>query len=126
MFGKAVDWGWRGGNPAKGIKRYPETERTRWLSEEELTKLWPVFDKYRDNPSAQALKLALLTGARPAEVVGAKWSDLDGLDNGEPIWTVPSGRSKTARAITRHRTIQEPAQKGALSLSRQGAGQASR
>ncbi len=32
MFGLAVEWGWRPDNPVRGVKRYPEEKRTRWLT----------------------------------------------------------------------------------------------
>jgi hypothetical protein len=35
MFNLAVQWHWRSDNPAKGIKRYDEEKRDRWLSDEE-------------------------------------------------------------------------------------------
>ncbi|WP_159013526.1 site-specific integrase [Acidisoma sp. S159] len=47
-----------------------------------------------DGMSALALRFAILTAARTAEVLGAKWSELDFATK---VWTVPSVRMKAAR-----------------------------
>src|SRR6185369_16885090 len=39
MFNLAVQWGWRGDNPVKGIRRYDEQRRHRWLQDDELQRL---------------------------------------------------------------------------------------
>jgi hypothetical protein len=36
MFSLAVEWGWRADNPVKGIERYGEDRRDRWLADDEL------------------------------------------------------------------------------------------
>jgi hypothetical protein len=38
MLNLAVEWGWRRDNPAKGIQRYREEKRDRWLTDEELSR----------------------------------------------------------------------------------------
>jgi len=78
MFNWAMKHGWREGNPAKGIKYFPEKERER------------------------AIKLLALTGARKAEVLGAKWTEFDGLNGNDPTWTIPAIRTKKARMVVRH------------------------
>lgn len=102
MFNWAMKHGWREGNPAKGIKYFPEKERERWLSAEELARLGEALDHYPDDPSVQAIKLLALTGARKAEVLGAKWTEFDGLNGNDPTWTIPAIRTKKARMVVRH------------------------
>ncbi len=46
----------------------------------------------RDAIAARTLEFAILTAARTGEVLGAKWSEVDGL-----VWTVPSSRMKAKR-----------------------------
>ena len=36
------------------------------------------------------------------EVLGAKWSEFDGLDGDKPTWTIPAIRTKKAKGIVRH------------------------
>jgi hypothetical protein len=43
MFNLALQWQWRSDNPVKGIKRYDEEKRDRWLSDDELRRLCRVL-----------------------------------------------------------------------------------
>ena len=44
--------------------------------------------------AAKALELQILTAARPGEIVGARWSE---IDLGTAIWTIPAERMKSGR-----------------------------
>jgi integrase len=48
----------------------------------------------RSELSARALELAILTAARPNEVIGARWSE---INMAEAIWTVDGDRMKSGR-----------------------------
>lgn len=68
-------------NPAAGIgKPAAETPKERALSVEEVKAILQDMDGRQDVPEGvkKALKLVLLTGLRPGEVVAAKWDQLDG------------------------------------------------
>ncbi len=94
MFNLAVAWGWRADNPVKGVPRFPEQRRERWLTEDELQRLWSALDAFPERPAAAAVRLQLLTGARIGEVLGAKKSDFD-LERG--VWIKPSHETKQKR-----------------------------
>ena len=68
LFSLAVEWQWRPDNPAKGIERYDEQRRDRWLSDDELRRLCRVLDEHPNTRAANAVRLQLLTGARLGEV----------------------------------------------------------
>ncbi len=91
MFSLAIGWEWREDNPTKGIERYPEEKRDRWLTEEELQVLWKVLDEYPNQSAACIFKLLILTGARRGEVLQATWDQFD-LEKG--VWTKPSHLTK--------------------------------
>lgn len=103
MFTKAIEWKWATGNPARGIPRYHEERRERWLTEEEMRAFTRALDKYEKQErkgttnaqlaksAANALRLLLLTGAREGEVLKANWSEFD-LERG--VWTKPSHHTK--------------------------------
>lgn len=91
MFTLANGWGWREDNPAKGIERYPEEKRDRWLTEDELKVLWKVLDEYLNQSAACVFKLLILTGARKGELLHATWDQFD-LEKG--VWTKPSHLTK--------------------------------
>ena len=74
------------------MKRPEASEpRERFLTEEEIAALWPVFPA----SISMALKLALVTGQRIGEVTGIT---LDELDLPKAIWNLPAARSKNGEA----------------------------
>jgi integrase len=84
MFALAVQWKWRTDNPVSGIEKYQENKRTRWLQEDELTRLLEVLHAYPNPTAPNIVRLLLLTGARKHEVLEATWDQFD-LDKG--VWT---------------------------------------
>jgi hypothetical protein len=43
---------WRPDNPAKGIERYKEQKRDRWLSDDELRRLCAVLNEHSNKRAA--------------------------------------------------------------------------
>lgn len=91
MFSLAMEWGWRPGNPVKGVPRYPEDKRETWLTAEQVEALLAALDDYTDQSAANAIRLLIVTGARESEVLTATWDQFD-LKRG--IWTKPSHHTK--------------------------------
>jgi integrase len=94
MFELAIKWGWRSDNPAKGIERFHEEKRHRWLSDEEITRLTAALDDHPNQKAANTIRLQLLTGSRIGEVLTSKWTDFN-LDRG--VWIKPSHHTKQKR-----------------------------
>ncbi len=94
MFNLAISWQWRTDNPAKGIERYDEGKRDRYLTDDELRRLCDVLDRSPNRRAANAIRLQLLTGARLGEALMAEWTDID-FDRG--VWTKPSHHTKQKR-----------------------------
>lgn len=94
MFSLAVRWGWRSDNPARGVEKFHEERRHRWLSDKELSRLTDALDRHANQLAANAIRFQLLTGARIGEVLTATWSDID-LDRG--VWIKPSHHTKQKR-----------------------------
>ena len=84
MFALAEYWGWRelGTNPARGIQAYREYARERFLTPEEVQRLWDALAQ-TDAARTQhwrfttAIRLLLLTGARTGEILGLEWRWID-------------------------------------------------
>jgi len=95
MFTKAMEWNVCEQNPAKGVERFPEQKRQRWLTVEEIGRLDKALSAYSDQNAANAIRLLLLTGAREGEVLNAAWEQFD-LARG--TWTKPSENTKQKRA----------------------------
>lgn len=102
MFSLALAWGWREDNPVKGIERYQEEKRDRWLDKKELNKFWKTLELYPNHPATFALKILVLTGARKGEVLQATWDQFN-LEKG--VWTKPSHLTKQKK--TEHLPLSE-------------------
>jgi integrase len=81
MFNLAESWNLRPAftNPCRGVKKYKEKKRERFLSREELGRLGEALRIEEEfAPSAVAcIRLLLLTGCRLGEIQTLKWSYLD-------------------------------------------------
>jgi site-specific recombinase XerD len=84
MFALAEQWGWRppGSNPTRGLARYRERKRQRFLSREDLQRLGQVLAiaerEQTEMPSVVVcIRLLLLTGCRLSEVLTLQWAALD-------------------------------------------------
>jgi integrase len=80
LFSLAETWGMRmqGTNPCKGIERYKEHSRERYLTAKELGRLGAAIEKMLNAGSiypeaVAAIRLLLLTGARRSEILTARW-----------------------------------------------------
>ena len=76
----AVNRGMRPDNPVRGVRRYPDKKRNRFLSAAELARLGDVLKgaEQDTNPSAiAAIRLLILTGCRKAEIVTMRWEYID-------------------------------------------------
>jgi len=97
MFALAIKLGWRTDNPVVGVERNEETERQRYLSDKEMTRLAAALAAYRDQEAADAIRLLLLTGARKNELLSATWPQFD-LE--AAVWSKPASAMKGRRPHT--------------------------
>ena len=88
LFNLAEEWKLRtGGNPCKFVRKYRETKRERFLTDEEFRRLGDVLGELEAEgrlPAhpAGAIRLLMLTGCRRNEIVELQWKDVD-LEAGE-------------------------------------------
>lgn len=86
VFTLAVKAGWISRNPVSGIKFFTESNRTRFLNEEELTRLQNVMA-----PADWSLvAFAIETGLRQGEQFSLRWDQVD-LENGMLTLPMPKG-----------------------------------
>lgn len=84
MFNLAEEWDLRapGTNPRRGIKKYPETKRERFLSEAELQRVGEVLaemetERVEMTSAIAAVRLLMFTGCRLNEIMTLQWSFVD-------------------------------------------------
>ncbi|MGE5110635.1 MAG: tyrosine-type recombinase/integrase, partial [Acidobacteriaceae bacterium] len=78
-------------NPVKGVKKYHEEKRNRWLTPEEMSSLANAISNYPDQNAADCIRLLMLTGAREGEALNATWKEFD-IEHG--VWVKPSHHTK--------------------------------
>lgn len=78
-------------NPAKGVRRFHEVKRKRFLQPDELPLLFQAMNADPDSAIRDYVLLSLLTGARKGNVLTAKWVEID-LD--AATWTIPGDKAK--------------------------------
>ena len=89
MLNKGDEIGYRGDNPAKGVKAFKEQSRDRFLQPNELQAFFEALEAeqplFRD-----FFIIALLSGARRSNVQAMRWDEVD-LDAG--YWRIPETKN---------------------------------
>lgn len=76
MFERAIEWELLDRNPARGVRRNPETPRRRVVDPEEMPRLLRAIAQ--EQPMYRSLFLLyLLLGCRKRELLTLKWSQID-------------------------------------------------
>src|SRR5207245_4156791 len=85
MFNRLAEWKlYEGDNPCAGLSKFDEHERDRFLRGDELPAFFGTLDALPEGAFKDFVSLALYTGARRSNVLGARWIDID-LHAG--LWT---------------------------------------
>lgn len=105
MFNCAERWEMmpRGANPASVIRHYSERRRDRFLSEEEMERLFSILETLEADGSvtpheAAAVRLLIYTGCRLGEILTLEWSSVD-LQNARIIFEKHKTDKHGAKAI---------------------------
>lgn len=95
VYNRMIDWGYFAGiPPSRGVKRYKENTRDRFLLKDELPRFLQTLQSYRNPNVRDFFMIALYTGARKSNVCQMRWQDIDfhlkewripDSKNGEPI-----------------------------------------
>ncbi len=85
-------------NPCKGIKKFNEQSRDRFLQPDELKKFFVVLNS-PETPETlhDYVTLSLFTGARRANVMAMKW---DCIDFKQKLWTIPGPETKNLEPLS--------------------------
>ena len=93
IYNRAIEWGYRGENPATGVKPFKEKRRARFLNQNDPDELARFFKSLVDDTSLDFqhfVLLSLLTGVRRGNVLAMRWDDMN-LDAAR--WTVPETKN---------------------------------
>lgn len=96
VFSYAASTGYRGEHPCKGVKRFKEQARQRYLDATELPRFFRAL-KASDNALAKhAIWLMLLTAQRRETVLSMKWEN---IDLARRVWTIPQTKAGRSHAV---------------------------
>lgn len=90
MFNKAIEWGWKGSNPAHGIRKFKEKSRDRFLQPYELPYFFDALHAEANDAARDYIMLSLLTGARKTNVLSMRWDEVN-LEQAE--WRIPETKN---------------------------------
>ena len=97
VFGKAVEWGFLDYNPAQGVKvAGKKVSRDRFLQADELPRFFAAVAE-EEPIMRDFILLALLTGARRANLCAMHWRELD-LSAG--AWRIPRTKNDEPQTVT--------------------------
>jgi len=95
VFGWAINAGHCENNPARGIKKNKERSRDRFLQSDELPRFFASLAEEENTAIRDFVLLALLTGARRANILSMRWEQIS-FERKE--WRIPrtkNGESQT-------------------------------
>ena len=76
MFNVAIQWDILDRSPCKSVKKFKEDNQSqRFLSADEIGRLYQAMEAEDNKVAVNALKLLLLTGCRREEILKLKWED---------------------------------------------------
>lgn len=98
LFAKAVEWGHIESNPSSGVKvSGAKVMRDRFLQAGELPAFFEALGEEPSQTMRDFILLALLTGARRANVCAMHWRDID-LSAG--VWRIPVTKNGSPQNVT--------------------------
>ncbi len=103
MFSLAITWGFLPEsfrNPAKGIQRFRENERERFVSPAEIKQLWLAIGTEKNLFIRTALQAYLFVGMRKTELLRLRWKDVDFVRKAIYLPDTKAGRSHTLPLTT--------------------------
>jgi integrase len=96
MFSRAVDWGYDKPNPAKGIKKFQEKSRERFLEADELPRFFKALSEEPNHTARDYFLVSLLTGARRSNCQEMQWSQ---INFERAVWNIPETKNGSAHSI---------------------------
>ena len=95
MFNKAIEWGYKGDNPANNVKKFKEKSRDRFLQVDELPRFFKALEEEENITTRDYFYISLYTGARKANVLAMRWDEVNFTSQ---EWRIP--KTKNGDSLT--------------------------
>ena len=97
VYGRAIEFGlWEELNPCRGIKKFPERSRDRFLKADEMPRFFDALLIEPNTTIRDFFLVSLLTGARKSNVLSMRWRDID-LD--EATWKIQVTKNSRPQTV---------------------------
>jgi integrase len=91
LYGKAEAWGhWSGVNPCKGVEKFKEQSRDRFLQPDEIPRFFKALAEEPNTTARDCIMMCLLTGARRGNVQAMRWEEVSLVRN---TWRIPDTKT---------------------------------
>lgn len=95
IYNKAIEWGYKGENPANNIKKFKEVSRDRFIQPDELPRIFKALKSEENEVTRDYIYISLYTGARKANVLAMRWDEINFTTK---EWRIP--KTKNGEAVT--------------------------
>jgi len=96
VYNRAIEGGYRGSNPAIGVKPFKETKRDRFIQGGELPRFFTALADDTSEDFKHFVLLSLLTGARRNNVLAMRWPD---VDLKAATWRIPQTKNDEPQVV---------------------------
>lgn len=96
LFNKAIEWGWEHPNPTKGVRKFKEKSRERFLQADELPRFFKALSEEENTTARDFILMCLLTGARRANVSSMRWQDVHLT---RATWVIPETKNGDSHTV---------------------------
>lgn len=96
IYNRAIRWGWEGTNPARGVKKFKEKSRDRFLKRDEMPRFFAALAEDENEIAREFILLSLLTGARKANVLAMRWNEIN-FEMQE--WRIPETKNGESHTV---------------------------
>ena len=96
IYNKAIEWGYKGENPANNIKKFKETSRDRFIQPDELPKIFRALENEENEVTRDYIYISLYTGARKANVLEMRWDEINFTTK---EWRIPKTKNGDAVSL---------------------------
>ncbi|MFZ4539349.1 tyrosine-type recombinase/integrase [Propionivibrio sp.] len=97
IYGRAIEWGYATANPVIGIKTRSKVKRDRFLQADELPRFFQSLAEESNETLRDYILLALLTGARRANLLAMQWTEVNLNDS---VWRIPRTKNGDPQNVT--------------------------
>lgn len=97
VFSRAIEWDYVSANPVVGIKTRAKVKRDRFLQSDELPRFFQALADEPNETLRDYILMALLTGARRANLLAMRWCDVR-FD--ESVWRIQMTKNGTPQNVT--------------------------